>query len=99
MILASALYGGTAPFSSFPIFTGSKTVKFPDELEGTDALVVWGGEDIHPALYNDVNTHSSVYTDGPSTRDTYEWALMKEAIKRDIPIIGVCRGAQRLCAV
>ncbi len=67
-------------------------------LAGADAFLLWGGEDIHSSFYkqpahpkNDNQNHS------PSYRDLIEWELMREAYKRSIPIIGVCRGAQFLC--
>lgn len=98
MKLASALYSGIHPFNRFGLFSGSITAKLPTDLEDADALVVWGGADIHPSLYNDVNTHSGVGSE-PSIRDTLEWDLMKQAVKQGIPIIGICRGGQMLCAL
>jgi gamma-glutamyl-gamma-aminobutyrate hydrolase PuuD len=34
-----------------------------------------------------------------SARDIVEWSIMKQAVKQGVPIIGVCRGAQILCAL
>jgi gamma-glutamyl-gamma-aminobutyrate hydrolase PuuD len=68
----------------------------PDDLkEGDSALVIWGGADINPEYYKHP-LHHSTYPGG--TRDRIEWGLMQRAIERGIPIIGVCRGAQMLCA-
>ena len=75
-----------------------EAVKNPekDMTETDSALVVWGGADISPKLYN----HPQSRTTWPSeTRDDVEWAAMKQAVKLGIPIIGVCRGAQMLCAL
>ena len=65
-----------------------------------DALILWGGTDIHPSLYkqkannfNQVKGHET-----PSQRDVLEWHLIGEAVRANIPIIGICRGAQMLCA-
>lgn len=67
-----------------------------DDLQERDsALVIWGGSDINPAYYNHP-THSTTYPGG--ARDRVEWTLMQRAIEMGIPIIGVCRGAQMLCA-
>lgn len=63
-----------------------------------DCLVIWGGGDISPSLYGHnlaPETHAGTE---PGHRDIIEWEAVKEAVKRDIPIIGVCRGAQLLCA-
>lgn len=99
MKLASAIYRGCYPFDEFGgMFSGFTTVVDPDDLAGHDALVVWGGEDISPSLYNQKVHRMTGATDIPSRRDKIEWGLMQYAIKHGIPIIGVCRGAQMLCA-
>ena len=64
----------------------------------TTLLVLWGGEDISPHIYG----QSPVRTNAPpvpSPRDWLEMELIDEARRRDIPILGICRGAQLLCAV
>lgn len=99
MKLASALYDGHYPFNQWKMFTDFTTVVNPDELTGVDALVVWGGEDISPSLYNQSVRRETGAGPVPSRRDTLEWNLMKSAVERGIPIIGVCRGAQMLCAL
>lgn len=72
-------------------------VLLPEDLKEQDSmLVVWGGADITPALYG----HPLSRTTHPGgKRDYIEWALMKEALAKGIPIIGICRGAQMLCAL
>lgn len=69
-------------------------------VTGGDVLVLWGGTDIHPSFYK-AKAHPSnqvVGQDVPSKRDEIEWFLIKKAVHYGIPIIGVCRGAQMLCA-
>ena len=63
-----------------------------------DAILFEGGSDIHPSIYNNPNTHSSV-GDMPSRRDVFEVNAMKDAIKKKALIIGICRGAQLACAL
>lgn len=65
--------------------------------EGIDALALWGGTDIDPKYYLE-DCHPRTSYNSISMRDFHEWKLMEEAQKRDIPIIGICRGAQFLCA-
>lgn len=95
--LVSAIYRDYYPFDV--MFTEKIHTINPHDLREGDVLLVWGGEDISPALYNEP---LNAYGDGdpnPSYRDHIEWSLMKMAVDLDIPIIGVCRGAQMLCAL
>lgn len=93
--LYSAVYGGDGyPFHA--IAKEVKGVQRPEELENPDsALIVWGGSDISPSLYNHPE---STHTYPGGRRDFIEWALMKRAIEMGMPIIGICRGAQMACA-
>lgn len=68
-------------------------------FDQADAFILWGGEDIHPSLYGakaNINNHAR--GNYPSKRDTWEWQAIKYCKANNIPIIGVCRGAQMLCA-
>lgn len=75
-------------------------------VEGCDAVVFWGGTDIHPSLYKQghhFTNFASRATDkvgNPllSQRDLFEWNVMKHCKLKKIPMIGVCRGAQLACA-
>lgn len=100
MRLVTALYDHAFPFSSFKIFQEAKvaTVSTPDQLEPGDVLIVWGGEDIWPGLYN---KQPSNFTGARnlSRRDMAEWELMKHAKTMKLPIIGICRGGQMLTAL
>lgn len=66
-------------------------------LDGVDAVVIWGGADISPSLYKEPGIAYSG-PEQPSKRDVMEWETIREAVAREILIIGVCRGAQLLCA-
>jgi putative glutamine amidotransferase len=64
-------------------------------LDLLDALVVTGGAgDLDPALYGD-ERHPET---GPvqEERDAYELALVRGALEREMPILGICRGMQIL---
>ncbi|MGV8897528.1 MAG: gamma-glutamyl-gamma-aminobutyrate hydrolase family protein [Rhodoglobus sp.] len=63
-------------------------------LEGLDGLIISGGKDVDPARYGQV-AHAA--TDEPRRdRDAWEDALLTSAIGRDLPFLGICRGAQML---
>lgn len=99
MKIWAALYSDFHPFKSFFPEADRCCVENPTELtQEPGFLVIWGGGDIHPSLYNQPNIASYVGTK-PSHRDLIEWQLMLQAVKLQIPIVGVCRGAQMGCAM
>lgn len=61
-----------------------------------DAIVLWGGTDINPQFYGQ-QPHAMTWHQEGSTRDQKEWEWLHEAMGY-VPIIGVCRGAQMVCA-
>lgn len=68
----------------------------PHELEaGNNALILWGGSDINPKFYGHPKGRR---TGDAGLRDEMEWALLQRAVTLGLTIIGVCRGAQMLCA-
>lgn len=99
MRLVSAIYPEWYPFDMMDIFDSKINTRNPDDLQPGDVLIVWGGEDISPALYNRPKSIHTGAGDQPSFRDQIEWNLMQRAKAIGIPIIGVCRGAQMLCAL
>lgn len=62
-----------------------------------DLLVFWGGADIYPGIYNQRPAHTPTMM--LSRRDHIEMELFKAAILEDIPILGICRGSQFVCAM
>ena len=96
--LYSALFRGEYPFGN--IFETVTTVINPDEMvEDNSVLIIWGGGDISPTLYNHGVSKLTGASEDPSGRDLYELDLARHAVDRGIPIIGICRGAQLMCAV
>jgi putative glutamine amidotransferase len=65
----------------------------PDEvLDLLDGLILAGGADVDPAVYG-ADAHPE--TKGTRTeRDTFEVALARRALERDLPFLGICRGMQ-----
>jgi putative glutamine amidotransferase len=63
-------------------------------LDAVDGLVLTGGGDIDPALWNGPS-HETVYmTDAP--RDSLEIELARLAVERSVPMMCICRGVQVL---
>lgn len=63
-------------------------------LDGLDGLIITGGKDVDPARYGQA-AHAE--TDEPRPdRDAWEDALLTAAIERELPFLGICRGAQVL---
>ena len=58
-----------------------------------DGLILGGGGDIDPAFYGQTNLASKNIC---SFRDKFEFMLVKEMLKKQKPILGICRGAQVL---
>lgn len=99
MRLMSACWDDFHPFDTLPFITDCDVAHDPDDLRAGDILIVHGGADIHPSLYNKGRSRMSGAGHGPSQRDIIEWELMKRAVELGCPIIGICRGAQMLCAL
>ena len=57
-----------------------------------DGLILSGGVDMAPESYGETALHPDWA--GDAIRDEYDIALLKAAIKLNIPVLGVCRGAQ-----
>jgi putative glutamine amidotransferase len=65
----------------------------PDEiLDRLDGLILAGGADIDPANYG-ADPHPATNGTVPE-RDTFEIALARRALERDMPLLGICRGMQ-----
>jgi putative glutamine amidotransferase len=63
-------------------------------VEAVDAVVLAPGRDIEPARYGQ-EPHALLAATEPQ-RDAFEFALVSEALGRDLPILGMCRGVQVL---
>ena len=99
----SFLYSALDNYGGYPfhdLFDVVQPVYGPRDLVSANgALVLWGGEDISPSIYG--QKPNTKYGNGGiqiSRRDELELALLSEAIIQGIPVIGICRGAQLVCA-
>lgn len=60
-----------------------------------DAVVVTGGHDIDPVIYA---AEPEVHPKYDPERDALELAVIDDALTRNLPLLGICRGAQLLNA-
>jgi gamma-glutamyl-gamma-aminobutyrate hydrolase PuuD len=65
-----------------------------ETLDVLDGLVVTGGGDLHPSVY-EAEAHPETAPSGLE-RDRSELALLEGALARDMPVLAVCRGSQVL---
>ncbi len=82
------------PFSMFGEYTDNPEIL--DHPERISLVLFTGGEDISPFLYNH-KVSRKTYTS--PERDQYELKIFNEVFSLNLPIAGVCRGAQFLCAM
>lgn len=67
-------------------------------LMQADLVGFGGGADIHPSLYGCRNVASGAGL-SPSLRDRFERAVFNECVLQGIPMFGICRGSQFVCAM
>jgi putative glutamine amidotransferase len=89
---------GIRTANGVPLLIPPDPVPDPDDaaviLDVLDGLIFVGGEDIGPASYG-AEPHPE--TDPPNERrDRAELALLRGALTRDLPVLGICRGFQLL---
>lgn len=63
-------------------------------IDRCSGLVLTGGEDVEPARYGEAPTPAL----GPvnPARDAMELAALRHALRRQLPVLGICRGCQVL---
>ena len=70
-------------------------------LEGINAVVFPGGEDISPSLYYDPQEWHGIESerDYSAERDVSDYLLMDYCLEHDIPLLAICRSMQMLSVV
>ena len=63
-----------------------------EDVSSFDALVLCGGDDVDARRWGEAN-HAAVEL-VPAARDEYEIAVVRAAVERGVPLLGVCRGSQ-----
>ena len=82
--------GGGLPF----ILAPGRPEDAPALLDRLTGLVLSGGSDVDPALYGKA-PHPKLGK-VVRERDDFELALAREALRRDMPVLAICRGHQVL---
>ncbi len=79
----------------FSVTAGEKQIS--GLLDQVDGLLLTGGADIDPARYGE--TKRNCCGDCSPCRDTMEFPLCREALRRRMPVLAICRGMQLLSCV
>lgn len=67
--------------------------KIVDKIEDSDLVLFTGGEDVSPSLYNQSVGNRTFFS---PHRDLFEKRMYENALDREIPMLGICRGNQFL---
>jgi len=87
------LLGDSSPYEN-PFNEWGRITHDVDELENCVLVVFTGGTDVDPELYGEVRLPT---TNTPDTnRDIIEQGVYTRALILELPMIGICRGAQFL---
>ena len=96
-------YGAAEPFSHLfdEVMVMGKSKQSFDELTLTsnDVVLFCGGEDISPSIYGQKSSRHTSAGVELTDRDSFEVHAMKRSIARGAKLLGICRGAQLICAI
>jgi len=66
-----------------------------DEIRKCHAVLLTGGEDIHPRFYNRPEYLKLCEQDNmDGKRDEFEWKVLDYTQQNQLPVLGICRGLQ-----
>ena len=106
LVAIGNFYGAHEPYAYlfknvvvFPAIRGSIEQASDFNLTKDDVLLFGGGEDISPTLYKQRASRFTGASNELSKRDVLEKLFFDKAVALNIPMIGICRGAQLLCAL
>lgn len=85
----AVINNGGIPFI-IPFSQDKEVIK--EQIKNIDGLILSGGHDVYPLNYGE-EPKTKIGQVFPE-RDEYDFELLKNAKKRKIPILGICRGLQ-----
>ncbi len=66
-----------------------------ERISECHAIVLSGGEDVHPKYYNKSELVKEYGLDDlDESRDEFEWKILDYIQKNELPLLGICRGLQ-----
>lgn len=71
---------------------GLPTETYQELVMRLDGILFSGGGDILPEQYNGTSSYNLIHPD--PDRDRVEFMLLKAAMSRQLPLLGICRGIQ-----
>lgn len=83
---------GTLPLM-VPVVRGTLGC-LPQYMERMDGLLLVEGEDVEPKRYAARKANFEFLEQTHALKDEIELRFLREAFKREIPILGICRGSQ-----
>jgi len=101
LVAIGNFFGAHAPFQDLfkevVVMSLGKYATF--ELKDDDVVLFGGGADISPSIYNQVPSRHTGARAELSDRDEVEVYMFNAAKKKNLPMLGICRGAQLVCAL
>ncbi len=90
--------GAVSCAGALPVALPHEPEKAKTYLDRLDGLLITGGNfDVDPALFGAADRHATVRT--KDRRTMFELAATREAIARNMPVLGICGGQQLLHVV
>jgi len=91
--LTGMICSSVADAGGIPVLLEASDSGFETIASSFDGFVFAGGDDIDPSFYGETDKGSIA----PNIiRDRFELGLIREAIKKEKPILGICRGNQMI---
>jgi putative glutamine amidotransferase len=81
-----------------PVVDGTKDC-LPQYLSGMRGLLIVEGEDIEPKNFKSTPANFEYLEKTHALKDEIEMELIRQGLRRDVPIFGICRGSQLLNVV
>ncbi len=93
--IATTYVGAVEAAGGVPLVLPPHRAGLDETLAALDGILFSGGGDIDPARYGDREVHPATYGIS-AARDEFEFALLDAALRRDLPVLAICRGIQVL---